>query len=195
MKNHFVRVFFVMIAISFFAGCSVKYDETPKADSSNPEFVFSGAVYTKYEKQKLKAMLSADSIEKYRNSSAIYASSVNFESYDETQAAQTKGFCGYLYANPDSKIYELFDDIQIDSTVYKAKFSADSLKFDGNTEQLTGSKNDTVKIEKDDTVIYGTGFSASSVSDSFSFSGTVTGEIYTDGENQPDGNLSEGNNQ
>ena len=36
-----------------------------------------------------------------------------------------------------------------------------------------------VKVEKEDTVMRGTGFSASGVSKTFSFRGTVSGEIET----------------
>ena len=53
------------------------------------------------------------------------------------------------------------------------------LKWNGKTEQLTGGRKDTVRVEKDGTVLYGTGFSASGVSKTFSFAGTVSGEIET----------------
>ena len=53
------------------------------------------------------------------------------------------------------------------------------LKWNGNTEQLTGGRKDTARIEKDGAIIYGSGFSASGVSKSFSFSGSVSGEIET----------------
>ena len=51
------------------------------------------------------------------------------------------------------------------------------LRWNGKTEQLTGGRRDTVRIEKDGTIIYGTGFSASGVSKKFGFAGTVSGEI------------------
>ena len=59
------------------------------------------------------------------------------------------------------------------------------LKWNGKTEQLTGGRKDTARLEKEGTVIYGTGFSASGISKKFNFSGTVSGEIETkDQENQ-----------
>ena len=41
-----------------------------------------------------------------------------------------------------------------------------------------------VQVEKEDAIIRGTGFSASGVSKSFSFRGTVTGEIESNAEKE-----------
>ncbi|MBP5569380.1 MAG: LPS export ABC transporter periplasmic protein LptC [Treponema sp.] len=177
-----LRVFSILCVSLFVTGCSVKYGEEVRAEKSNPEFVFSNLIYSKYENNKLKTKLQAQQMEKYKSNSEIYATNITFESFDENAQPDTSGSCGYLFANPDSELYELYDNINISSKEYKANFSANSLKYNGKTEQLVGSKTDTVKIEKDDTVIYGTGFSASGLSDTFAFSGTVTGDIQTDKE-------------
>jgi len=180
MKNCSMA-FLILSSFSLFCtACSVKSEETVRAEDTNPEFVFSDLVYTKYEDKKVSVQLAADKMERYKSNQTIYAQNVTFDAYDENNEIKTSGSCGYMYANPDAEIYKLFDDIKISSKDYKADFSANSLEYNGNTEQLVGSKTDTVKIEKDDTIIYGTGFSASSLSDSFSFAGTVTGEIQTE---------------
>ena len=54
------------------------------------------------------------------------------------------------------------------------------LKWNANNEQLTSGRGDIVRVEKDDTVIRGSGFSASGISKTFSFRGNVTGDIETE---------------
>ena len=61
------------------------------------------------------------------------------------------------------------------------------LKWNGKTEQMTGGRKDTAKLEKDGTVIYGTGFSASGISKSFTFAGSVSGEIEAKDKQPNDG--------
>ena len=61
--------------------------------------------------------------------------------------------------------------------VENIKISADSLRWNGKSEQLTSGRNDMVKIEQNDTVMYGSGFSASGVSKKYAFTGVVSGEI------------------
>lgn len=178
MKKNFALIIFCF-SLFIVSGCSVKYEQETRAFESNPEFVFTNTVYTKIENNQVSTILSAGTLEKYKNNSAIYANDVEFQSFDKNNEVTNSGSCGYLYADTDSEIYELFDDIKINSTNFNAKFSADSLKFNAQNEQLVGSKNDTVIIEKEDSVIYGTGFSASGISNSFTFSGTVTGQITT----------------
>ena len=58
------------------------------------------------------------------------------------------------------------------------------LKWNGQTEQLTSGRSDMVKIEKDDTIMRGSGFTASGISKTFSFRGNITGTIETDGESE-----------
>ena len=84
-------------------------------------------------------------------------------------------------------------NIQVSSKEDNVKFYSDSLKWNAKTEQLTSGKSNTVKIEKDDATIYGSGFSASGVSKSFSFSGSVSGEIITkdNSENDTDETIEE----
>ena len=177
MKNKllFAILFFSLL----FFSCSLKYDEDVNAEETNPEFVFKHAKMTRYEKGKETVRVQADDIEQYKNSNITYGHNVKFMTYDDEHKLETEGSCGYLYADTDSKIYELYDGIKLFSNIQNTNFFADMLKWDGQTEQLIGGRKDTVRVEKDGTVLYGTGFSASGVSKSFSFSGTVTGEIET----------------
>ena len=161
----------------FSFSCSLKYDQTVNAEETNPEFVFTHAKMVRYEKGAESVKVYADSIEQYKDSDITYGKNVSFTTYDDDQEVETEGSCGYLYADSEKEIYELYDGIKIYNKAQNTNFFANMLKWNGKTEQLTGGKRDTAKIEKDGTVIYGTGFSASGVSKTYSFSGTVSGEI------------------
>ena len=161
----------------FCFSCSLKYDQTVNAEETNPEFVFTHAKMIRYKKGEESVKVYADSIEQYKDSDITYGKNVSFTTYDDEQKVETEGSCGYLYADSENEIYQLYDGIKLYNKAQNTNFFANMLKWNGKTEQLTGGKRDTAKIEKDGTVIYGTGFSASGVSKTFSFSGTVSGEI------------------
>lgn len=178
-KSRF-RFFFLFSLLSLISfSCSLKYDEIADAESSNPEFVFSGAHLYRYENAKETASIQAESLERYKDDSTIYGKNVEFKTYNNKHEIETEGSCGYLVADSDAELYELYDGIKLFSKIQNTNFYADMLRWNGKTEQLAGGRRDTAKIEKDGTVIYGSGFSASGVSKQFNFSGTVSGEIET----------------
>ena len=170
--------FLILFILCFFSfSCSLKYDQSVNAEETNPEFVFTHAKMIRYKKGEESVKVYADSIEQYKDSDITYGKNVSFTTYDESQQVETEGSCGYLYADTEKEIYELYDGIKLFNKAQNTNFFANMLRWNGNTEQLTGGKLDTARIEKDGTVIYGTGFSASGVSKTFNFSGTVSGEI------------------
>lgn len=169
-----------LILLSGLISCSVKYDEIVNVENTTPEFIFQDANLTRYEDMVPKNQVSAEVIEEYKNSPETFAKGVTFKSYDEKGNVDTEGECGYLYTNTKNELYELYDDIKLFSYTQNTKFFADSLRWNSKNEQLIGGKNDMVKIEKDDTVIYGSGFAASGVSKIYSFSGSVSGDIETE---------------
>ena len=186
-KIHFSMVaFFILGLICFFSSCSLKYDESVNAEETNPEFVFNHARLVRYERGAETVVVQADNIEQYKDSPVTYGKNVKFTTYDDKHKLETEGSCGYLYADTDLEIYELYDGIKLFSNVQNTNFFADMLKWNGKTEQLTGGRKDTARIEKDGTVIYGTGFSASGVSKKFSFAGSVSGEIETKDKEESD---------
>ena len=144
-----------------------------------PEFVFSNAKMTRYENNSVTLELNAETIEQYKNSSQTFAKDVEFSSYEKNKLV-TEGSCNFIGANTDSELYSLYGDIKLFSKEQNVNFFADELKWNGKTEQLVGGKSDTVRIEKDNTVIIGSGFAASGVSGNFSFSGSVSGDIETE---------------
>ena len=174
-KCLFVCLSFILIFLSF--SCSLKYSETVNAEETNPEFVFNHARLVRYENGNESVVVNADNIEQYKDSDITYGKNVTFTTYDDEQKIETEGYCGLLYADSEKELYELYDGIKLYNRSQNTNFFANMLKWNGKTEQLTGARRDTAKIEKEGTVIYGTGFSASGVSKTFSFAGTVSGQI------------------
>lgn len=162
-----------------FTSCSVKFEEALNVEDSTPEFIFQNANMVRYENRVPKSELNAEIIEQYKDSPETFAKGVEFKSFNENGEIDTEGECGYLFTDTKSELYELYDDIKLFSHEQKTNFYADSLRWNSKSEQMIGGKNDMVRIEKEDTVIYGSGFSASGVSKTYSFSGSVSGDIET----------------
>ena len=133
----------------------------------------------RYEDMKPTLEVSAASLEQYKNTNETYGKDVSFVSYDKEGKLETEGGCGIIFADTGTKVYELYDDIKLYNAPEKMRFQASMLKWNGRSEQLTSGRSDMVKIEKDDTIMRGSGFSASGVSKSFSFRGNITGTIET----------------
>lgn len=181
--NSGLKVLFALSIFSF-ASCSLKYEQPVSADEKNPEFIFSGANYTRYEKSQPVANLQAEKMERYRQSDAVYAQNVQFETYDKNQSVDNDGSCGLMYADTSRQLYEFYNGIRLFSNSFGASFSADNLRWDGKNQQLTSGRTDYVLIEKDNTTLYGSGFSASGVSGKFVFKNSAEGKIESESVEQ-----------
>lgn len=185
---------FILLSVLFvFLGCSLKYDENVDAEATNPEFIFYDTKVTRYEDKIKTVEFSAENIERYKNSDAIYGKKIAFTTYDKAKASsnpEMEGNCGLLYADTAHEIYELYDGIKMFSSKQNISFSADILRWNAKTEQLTSGRTDMVRLEKDGTVITGSGFSATGVSGKFNFTGSVSGNIET--KNRDDEKKAEG---
>ena len=160
--------------------CSLKYAETVNSEDKVPEFVFEDTKMVRYENQKPSLEVTAATLEQYKDSNETYGKDIAFTSYDDEGNVETEGSCGIIFADSGKKLYELYDDIDVYNAPEKMRFYASVLRWNGQTEQLTSGRSDMVKIEKDDTIMRGSGFSASGVSKTFSFRGNITGAIETD---------------
>jgi len=175
----------VFILLSLFCtSCSLKYSETVNSEDRVPEFVFEETKLVRYEDMTPRLELSAGSLEQYKNTTETYGKDISFISYDKDGKTETEGSCGIIFADTGKKLYELYDDINVYNTPEKMRFYANVLRWDGRSEQLTSGRSDMVKIEKDDTIMRGTGFSASGLSKKFSFRGNITGTIETKDEKE-----------
>ncbi len=175
-----VAVLFAAAFLSF--SCSLKYNETVNSEDKVPEFVFEDTKMVRYEDNKATLEVSAASLEQYKDTNETYGKDIAFTAFDDEGKAETKGSCGIIFADTGKKIYELYDNIDVYNAPEKMRFYASVLKWNGRSEQLTSGRSDMVKIEKDDTIMRGSGFAASGVSKTFSFRGNITGTIETKDE-------------
>ncbi len=172
-----------MAAVLLSFSCSLKYDETVNVEEKVPEFVFQDTSMVRSEDNKITFEMKAGVLEQYKKSSETFAKDVSFKAYDDKGAVSTEGECGLLFSDTDKKLYELYDDIKLYNRSDNTNFFAEILRWNEKNEQLTSGRGEMVKIEKEGTVMRGTGFSASGISKTFSFRGTVSGDIETK-ENQ-----------
>ena len=179
MLNLFQHLLLVLIFSFLIFSCSLKYSETVNSEDRVPEFVFEETQLVRYEDTKPTLEVKAGTLEQYKNTSETYGKDISFISYDDEGNAETEGSCGIIFADTQKKIYELYDGINLYNAPEKMRFYANVLKWNGRSEQLTSGRSDMVKIEKDDTIMRGSGFSASGISKSFSFRGNITGTIET----------------
>lgn len=172
------RILAITISSLFiFLGCSLKYSQSYQDESNVPEFIFTDAVYTKYEDDAKKLSLSAGVLEQYKEGNSMYARDVSFQLLKKTGEIETEGSCKLLSANSDEEKYTLYDDIKIKNFDENLEVTAGSIRWNGKSEQLTSSRNDMVTIKKGDTTMQGSGFSASAISKKFAFTGVITGEF------------------
>lgn len=177
MKNSYSFLLIVFVFFSF--SCSLNYQNGENSESSIPEFTFRNANYTKYEASKKNVTLKAEQLEQYKSDNAVFARNAEFETFDTDGAQETSGSCQLIGANTKKEIYDLFGDIQLSLPKQEMQISADALKFNKKTEQITSGRSSEVSLTKKDVSMSGYGFSASGVSKSFSFADTVSGTIIT----------------
>lgn len=173
----------LLLSILIISGCSLRYNSSFQDEANVPEFIFTDATFTKYEDSTKKLSLSAETLEQYSEGNSMYAKGVSFKLLNKEGEIETEGSCNLLSANSDAEKYTLFDDIKVKNIKEDFEVSADTLRWNGKSEQLTSSRNDMVSIKKGDTYMIGSGFSASAVSKKFSFTGIISGEFTKDEDN------------
>ena len=182
------KLLFLSIIFFFLASCSLKYSETVNSEDTVPEFVFEDTNLVRYENNRPTLELSAGSLEQYKNTDETYGKDVSFKAYSDAGEVETEGSCGIIFTDSEKKTYELYDDINLYNVPENVRFYANMLKWNGNTEQLISGRSDMVKIEKDDTIMRGNGFTASGISKTFSFRGNITGTIETSDDEKNEDN-------
>lgn len=174
---------FIVFAVQFFSSCSLDYKVTPENIEDNvPELTFSKANFIRYEAGRQIVNFSADEIEQYSDATKMFAKNIEFIIYDEEGKVETTGSCGLMSSDTALGIYELYDDIRISNAPREMELKAKALRWNDKTEQLTSGRNDTISITKNNTTLYGAGFSASAVSNSFIFAGAISGTVKDEAE-------------
>ena len=190
MKPDFRAAAALCCWLFFSAGCSLNYSDGKKnVESEVPEFVFSNADFSRWEKNKRTLSMRARTLEQYKGG-GTYADSVSFTAYDDDGSAETEGLCGLVAFDAKQKIYSLYDGIELTSRSKNVTITADELRWDGNTEQLTSRRTDTITMKKNGTIVRGSGFSASGVSNRFVFTGAVSGTVEIDEDAEEGGDVS-----
>ena len=164
-----VKTVFILTWTGFFLSCSLNYGTEQSSESTVPEFSFKNAVFNRYEDGTTSISLQAEKLEQYKSDGSSYAQNAKFKTYSKSGELDTEGFCQLLASNTNNREYSLFNGISLNIYSQDLKLQAQSLHFNGKTEQLTSDRNDTVTIERNNTVIQGKGFSASAVSKTYSF--------------------------
>lgn len=158
------------------SACSLDYGREESTEATVPEFVFVGAHFVRVEAKKRTMQIDAEKLEQYKSDGSSYARGASFKTYDKSEAVDTEGSCGLVALDVSNERYKLYDGIAISIVSQEMKLYAETLQFNGKTEQLTSGRDDVVSIERKNAVVSGTGFSASGVSRSFSFLSGVHGE-------------------
>lgn len=172
----------LMSLLLSFTGCSLKYDEEAAAVADVPELIFKDVTYNRYKDNNLSMSLKAFSLEQYKNGDSAYADQAVFCTWDKDQQKSTNGSCGLLAIQSKDEIYKLFTDIIITDPLQNITLKAQSLSWNGKTEQLVSGARERVSITKDNLQIQGTGFSASGLSRTFAFNSNVSGSYTAEGE-------------
>lgn len=170
--------FFILL---MFFSCSLSYRTQAKDVEENvPDLTFSNTNFTRYEDTRKTIVFTAEKIEQYNNGTTMYAKNTGFSIFDKDGKEDSKGSCNLMSANTGKGIYELFDNIEITSSSREIVLKANALRWNEKTEQLTGSRTDTVSLIKNNTTLAGKSFSASAISNSFSFGENVYGNVVTE---------------
>lgn len=184
MRNCFTclySIFFLSMLFSV-SSCSLDYSVAQAENNGSPEFVFSDATYTRIEDQRKTITLEADVIEQYISDNTMYGRNLSFQAFDKNGDISVKGSCSLFSGNADRGEYYFLDDVELESFEHSLFLKADNVYWNDTTDQLISSSNAPVTIRKGgdaEVFITGNEFSASSFSNSFKFSGPVSGTIET----------------
>lgn len=180
-SSNFSRIFLATIFIAIFSGCSVDYGTVSESEEFVPELMLDDARFSRIENGQTTAQVSSERLEEFKGSGKVLAQKIQFETKNSDGETTATGKAGLMCADTDAELYEFFDGIEIRSETHNVRISGESLKWNGRTEQLTGERGKEITIEKDGVSLSGQDFSASAVSEQFSFGAEVHG-TYIDKE-------------
>lgn len=178
-----------------FNSCSVTSFSQKDEGAVLPDFYFENLMITRVENGKVSSKLHASELEQYNSSKSSFAKGVDFQLFNDARRLTVEGRCEYLSLDSSEDIYTMFDEIEITSYEQNLKVMSDGLKWNNKTEQLTSPKDYSVTITNDISIpdnavqtsgdknldskmlFTGKGFSASGVSNKYSFGSKISGKI------------------
>lgn len=174
--------------------CSLTYDSEEPQVSHIPELVFSDARFVSYEDGRISMMLETALLEQYQEDSSFYGSQVRFITYNKDGDKSAEGHCQMISANDGEDIYSLLGSVEIESFEENVLLQAESVSWNGQTEQLITGNSETISIRKGNSEeegrssnkieMKGRSFSASGLTMEFQFAGPVSGTISTSNEKE-----------
>ncbi len=180
MNVRFTATCMSVALLTLFFSCSLDYGREESTEETVPEFIFLGAHLVRVEAKKRTMQVDADKMEQYKTDGSTYARNASFKTFDNNEMLDTEGSCGLVALDIHNERYRLYDGIAISIVSQEMKLFAETLQFNGRTEQLTSGRDDTVSVERKNAVVSGKGFSASGVSRSFQFLSEVSGSADVD---------------
>ena len=175
LRRRVLSISAVLISFFSFSACSLKYQRDTVSELNVPQISFEDATVCQFSDNKVTTKLVGSVYEQYKNTGAIYAKDATFYLYDDSGKEKATASVVLLGADPQNEIYEFFDGISFVDNDQNTKISGQSLKWNTKTEQLVSFKNQEITVKKENLEITGKDFSASAISDTFLFSGTVHG--------------------
>lgn len=182
MRNGFLSLSVVSLCAVIFCSCSLDYGTTYSLEETYPELVLKQAVIDRTENGVLTASIHCEQMEQYKSGEKVMAEGIDFSVMDKNGKVTSSGKAGYLSCDSANELYEFYQGIYIFNEERGIEITTDALRWNGKTEQLTGEKDKSLAIRKNNTSLTGTGFSASAISNSFSFSRHVSGNIRENNE-------------
>lgn len=173
------KPFFILFLI-FLTSCSLNYEKEENQENLTPELILKSVKFKKIENNRLKVKMNADIIEQYKSDSFSFASNVDFTIFNTNEQKELFGKCNFISADTINEKYILLGNINLSVVEQNIDIFAETLNIDKKNEQITSGINNKVQIKKDNMDIVGVGFSASNISNSFSFSDKATGNIITE---------------
>ena len=181
------RLFTGIILSVAAASCSVNYDNIYDTEGTVPELMLDEAVFKRVKDSKVSSEIQSKRLEEFKDSGTVLAQDIQFESRNDEGNVNSFGSAGLMKADTNKEIYEFYNGIHIEAPERGVVIDGDSLRWNGKTEQLSGEKEKSVTIKKDGVTLSGSGFSASAVSESFSFASNVGGVYVDKKEEESDG--------
>ena len=171
----FFRITQIVLLVLAAASCSVNYDNIYDTEGTVPELMLDEAVFKRIKDSKVSSEIQSKRLEEFKDGGTVLAQDIQFESKDDEGKVNSFGNAGLMKADTNNEVYEFYQGIHIEAPERGFVIDGESLRWNGKTEQLTGEKGKPVTIKKDGVTLSGSGFSASAISESFSFSSNVGG--------------------
>lgn len=175
---------FIVVAflVTCLTSCSFNYTEGQSPLEMVPDMILKDVAAYRYENSELFIQLNARELEMYDKEKIWAGSDISFVQYDSADSLtiEAEGSSGLIIVDDNLEEYLLGKEVLFHLARENFFLRASGLKWNKKENSLSGPIDGEVVIEKDDgSIIQGTGFSADSLSYSYSFNNSVHGMLVT----------------